>query len=110
VAGQFDAWHQRTRLPILVADTGNWCPTVMSPARGGSARDQAERGRGYQMIADTFAARPWCLGWHWCSWLENPHRGFGLKDPWDEPYVDLVTIAQQVNRRWTDALAARPST
>ncbi|MEU9440816.1 hypothetical protein AB0D42_07790 [Streptomyces sp. NPDC048304] len=37
-----------------------------------------------------FAARSWCLRWHWCNWLANPHRGFGLKDPWDEPYRDLT--------------------
>ncbi|WP_411126569.1 hypothetical protein [Streptomyces sp. x-19] len=108
VADQFDAWHSRTGLPVLLADTGNWCPTTMSPGRVGSARDQAERGLGYRMIADTFAARPWCLGWHWCSWLENPHRGFGLKDPWDEPYTELVTIARQTNRHWTDAIASAP--
>ncbi|CAB53123.1 hypothetical protein GTY87_00695 [Streptomyces sp. SID7813] len=37
-------WHERTGLPVLVADTGNWCPTVMNPGRTGSARDQRERG------------------------------------------------------------------
>ncbi|MFF3982251.1 hypothetical protein [Streptomyces sp. NPDC001828] len=37
--------------------------------------------------------------------LENPHCGFGLKDPWDEPYTDLVAIAQETNQRWRDAIA-----
>ncbi|MET8396374.1 hypothetical protein ABZV59_31425, partial [Streptomyces anthocyanicus] len=37
-------WHERTGLPVLIADTGNWCPTVMNPGRTGSARDQRERG------------------------------------------------------------------
>ncbi|BDD69510.1 hypothetical protein GCM10023177_43010 [Streptomyces violaceoruber] len=46
-----------------------------------SARDQRERGAGYTAFAEAFAARPWCLGRHWCSWLENPQRGFGLKGP-----------------------------
>ncbi|EFD71812.1 conserved hypothetical protein [Streptomyces lividans TK24] len=26
-------WHERTGLPVLIADTGNWCPTFMSPGR-----------------------------------------------------------------------------
>ncbi|MGW7754544.1 hypothetical protein ACWGK6_23960 [Streptomyces violaceusniger] len=92
-------WHERTTRPVLIADTGNWCPTVMSPGRTGSARDQRERGVGYTASADAFAARPWCLGWHWCGWLENPQRGFGLKDPWDEPYRDLTDQVAEANRR-----------
>ncbi|MFF0630698.1 hypothetical protein [Streptomyces sp. NPDC004296] len=51
------------------------------------------------MIADTFAARPWCVDWHWCSWLEKLHRGSRPKDPWDEPYTGLVSAAQETNRR-----------
>ncbi len=105
-----EGWHERTGRPVLIADTGNWCPTTMSPHRTGSARDQAERGAGYTALAEAFAARPWCLGWHWCSWLENPHRGFGLKDPWDEPYRDLTEQVAATNRRLTEQfqLAARP--
>ncbi|WP_205699043.1 hypothetical protein [Conexibacter sp. SYSU D00693] len=94
-----ERWHERTGLPVLVCDTGNWCPTRMSPDRTGSARDQAERGRGYAMLAEAFLDRPWILGWHWCSWLENPHRGFGLKDPWDEPYGEMVERVAEANRR-----------
>ena len=30
---------------------------------------------------------PWFAGWHWCGYVENTGgRGWGLKDPWDEPY------------------------
>ncbi|MFD9734654.1 agarase [Umezawaea sp. NPDC059074] len=99
VTDRIDGWHERTGRPVLIADTGNWCPTTMSPDRTGSARDQAERGVGYAMVAENFAARPWCLGWHWCGWVENPHRGFGLKDPWDEPYRDLVDVVTETNAR-----------
>ncbi|MEU2360035.1 hypothetical protein ACFU90_04145 [Streptomyces noursei] len=95
---QIGRWHERTNRPVLIADTGNWCPTVMSPERTGSARDQRERGAGYTASAEAFAARPWCLGWHWCGWLENPQRGFGLKDPWDEPYRDLTDQVTETNR------------
>lgn len=100
---EIDRWQQRTGLPVLIADTGNWCPTPMNPERVGSARDQAERGEGYARLADAFAARDWCLGWHWCSWVENPLRGFGLKDPWDKPYDDLVSVVAETNRRLTAA-------
>lgn len=103
---QIDRWHERTGRPVLIADTGNWCPTVMNPGRTGSARDQAERGRGYAMLAETFTGRDWCLGWHWCSWLENPHRGFGLKDPWDEPYTELIEVAREINFRLSRQLAS----
>jgi hypothetical protein len=89
---------------VLIADTGNWCPTRMSPGRTGWARDQRERGESYRATAEAPADRPWCLGWHWCSWLENPHRGFGIKDPWDEPYTDLVDAMTETNHllltRW----------
>lgn len=56
---QIGRWHERTTHPVLIADTGNWCPTVMSPGRTGSARDQRERGAGYAASAEAFAARPW---------------------------------------------------
>jgi hypothetical protein len=48
------------RLPVLIADTGNWC-----------------------------------------GWVENPHRGFGLNDPWEEPYGDLLSAVAETNRRLT---------
>ncbi|MFI5783888.1 agarase [Nocardia sp. NPDC051570] len=92
-------WHRRTGLPVLMADTGNWCPTRMSPHHTGSARNQAERGLGYTRTAEALAASPWCVGWHWCGWVENPLRGFGIKDPWDEPYTDLTEAMRTTNAR-----------
>jgi hypothetical protein len=96
---RINAWHERTGLPVLIADTGNWAPTIMSPERTGSAGDQDERGRWYTRLAESFAESPWILGWHWCSWIENPQRGFGLKDPWDEPYRDMVSHVSATNQR-----------
>lgn len=54
------------------------------------------------MLAEAFVARPWCLGWHWFSRLENPQRGFGLKDAWDEPGHDLVNVVTETNK-WLTA-------
>lgn len=102
-----DRWHRRTGLPVLVADTGNWCPTRLSPHRTGSMRDQADRAAGYVRTAEAFAALGWCLGWHWCAYVENPQRGWGLKDPWDEPYEDLVGPIAEVNRRVAATWAVR---
>lgn len=101
-----DRWQARTARPVLIADTGNWCPTVMNPGRTGSARDQRERGTGCTAAAEAFAAGPWCPGRHWCSWLENPHRGFGLKDPRDEPYTDLTDMVTETNHRLLSRLEA----
>ncbi|QRP49495.1 agarase [Amycolatopsis sp. FDAARGOS 1241] len=102
-----ERWHTRTGLPVLVADTGNWCPTRLSPHRTGSAGDQAERAEGYVHTAETLAALDWCLGWHWCAYVENPQRGWGLKDPWDEPYEALTGPVAETNRRLAGAWAAR---
>ncbi|WP_344577933.1 hypothetical protein [Streptomyces lunalinharesii] len=44
---QIGRWHERTTRTALIADTGNWCPTAMSPGLTGSARNQSERGAGY---------------------------------------------------------------
>ncbi|MFH8498834.1 hypothetical protein [Streptomyces coeruleorubidus] len=38
----------------------------------------------------------------WRSWLENLHRGFGLQDPWDEPYLDLTDAATETNHRFRE--------
>ncbi len=58
------------------------------------------------MLAEAFLTRPWIVGWHWCGWLENPHRGFGLKDPWDEPDDELVGAVAEPNARLTARFAA----
>ena len=31
---------------------------------------------------------------HWCFYLENTAHGRGIKDPWDQPYVDFVEPAK----------------
>jgi len=38
-------------------------------------------------------------GWHWCSYVENTGRGWGLKDPRDEPYRDFTDPLADINRR-----------
>lgn len=49
---------------------------------------------------------PWFAGWHWCAYVENLGRGWGLKDPLDEPYRDLTDAVTKQNRRALDDHAA----
>ena len=83
--------------PVLVADIGNWTPTARNPGRV-SLPDQAGRGQDYGETLATLLAQPWFVGWHWCSYLENDVRGWGLKDPWDEPYRELTDAVTVHNR------------
>ncbi|MGN7799557.1 agarase [Leifsonia sp. 22587] len=94
---RLDAVHALTGLPVLIVDTGNWAPTAMSPGRVSGIADQWERGVFYERTVRAFMERPWCLGWHWCGYVENPARGYGLKDPWDEPYTELTDRVTRVN-------------
>lgn len=34
----------------------------------------------------------------WLALVENTARGWGLKDPWDEPYVDMVDRVRKLNK------------
>jgi hypothetical protein len=82
-----DRAHELTGKPVLIADTGNWCATPASPHRAAAIPDQAARAEHAERTLSAFLSRPWCLGWNWCGYLENPARGVGVKDPFDEPYT-----------------------
>ena len=38
------------------------------------------------------------MGWHWCAYVENLGRGWGIKDPWDEPYPDFAEPLTKFNK------------
>ena len=44
----------------------------------------------------------WFIGWHWCAYVENTARGWGIKDPWDEPYQDFVEPVTAFNKHIYD--------
>jgi hypothetical protein len=92
-----DALHEDTGKPILIADTGNWCATPTSPHRASDIPDQAGRARRYITALSAYASRPWFLGSHWCGYIENPARGVGMKDPYDQPYRDFVEPVAEAN-------------
>lgn len=96
--------HELTGLPVLIADTGNWCATAMSPHHASDIPDQAGRAVHYVRTISAFAEQPWCLGWHWCGYVENQARGVGMKDPYDEPYRDFVGPVSEFNHRMRERL------
>ena len=34
----------------------------------------------------------------WCAYVENTARGWGIKDPWDEPYSEFIDPVGEFNR------------
>lgn len=63
--------------PLLLADIGNFCATEMSPNRQSAIKGQEGRGKDYIASLVDLLQKKWFLGWHWCSYIENPARGWG---------------------------------
>ncbi|MTD52614.1 agarase [Amycolatopsis pithecellobii] len=90
-------WHRRCGKPVLIADIGNWCATAHNPQRVSELADQRARAEDYVAAFDAVLDGPWLIGWHWCSYLENYSRGWGLKSPEDDAYDDLVAPIKEFN-------------
>ena len=43
--------------------------------------------------------QPWIIGWHWCGYIENLGRGWGIKDPQDEFYTDMTDRIREANAK-----------
>ena len=91
--------------PVLVADHGNWTAADMNPHRVG-LESHAARGEDYGLVLDAVRHEPWFAGLHRCGYVENLGRGWGVKDPYDEPYRDLTDAITEHNRRALDDHAA----
>lgn len=91
-------WHGDTGKPVILADIGNWCPTKLNPNRISEIENQGDRARDYIQAMSAVLKEPWFLGWHWCAYLENTARGWGIKDPWDEPYQDFIGPVREFNQ------------
>ena len=94
----FAEWQAITEKPVLNADLGNWTATKLNPNRSTGLASQAERGKNYVESLTPMIEEPWFIGWHWCAYVENTARGWGIKDPWDEPYLDFVEPVTAFNR------------
>ena len=97
----FARWHEVCGRPVLNADLGNWIPTEMNPQRTSDINDQHGRGVDYAESLRPLLDQPWFLGWHWCGYVENQGRGWGIKDPYDEPYTDFVAGIRKFNAQAT---------
>ncbi|WP_134753999.1 agarase [Paenibacillus athensensis] len=95
-------WSELTGKPVLIADIGNWCATHMNPNRVSDLKSQGERGADYTRSIGKVLHEPWFIGWHWCAHLENKARGWGIKDPFDQPYQEFVDPVREFNRKVYD--------
>ena len=91
-------WHEQSGKPVINADIGNWTPTTLNPNRVSGIESQGERAEDYMAAIGELIQAPWFLGWHWCAYVENTARGWGIKDPWDEPYRDFVGPVSEFNK------------
>jgi agarase len=68
---------------------------------------QKDRGLAYERYVEALIRRPWVVAYHWYKWFDNPSDpdnllkgdNFGLMDQDDDPYLPLVRMASEVNRR-----------
>lgn len=100
-------WQQITDKPVLIADIGNWCHSDTNPNRRSPIKSQAGRADDYMQAIGAIMHEPWFIGWHWCAYVENHARGWGVKDPFDEPYEDFINPVAKFNKaiyaKMTDA-------
>jgi hypothetical protein len=95
--GDLREWQQLTGKPVLIADIGNWVPTAMNPHRTSDMETHEERGEDYANGLATIMREPWIIGWHWCGYIENLGRGWGVKDPQDNFYTDMTGPLRAAN-------------
>ncbi|WP_027684201.1 hypothetical protein [Rhizobium leguminosarum] len=91
-------WQKIADKPVINADMGTWTATKLNPNRASKLDSQAARGADYVASIGAQFSQPWFIGWHWCAYVENLARGWGLKDPWDEPYRDMVDPVTKFNK------------
>ncbi|TFB91445.1 agarase [Cryobacterium sp. HLT2-28] len=105
--GDLRNWQQLTGKPVLIADIGNWVPTAMNPHRTSDMETQEERGQDYASGLATIMQEPWIVGWHWCGYIENLGRGWGIKDPQDNFYTDMTDPMRAANAAAQTTIADR---
>jgi hypothetical protein len=93
-----EKWQKVADKPVIIADIGNWCPTHMNPNRESECKDQAGRASDYIGAINAVINEPWFVGWHWCAHIENPGRGWGIKDPYDHSYEDFRAPVAEFNK------------
>jgi hypothetical protein len=99
-----EGWSERCGgKPVLVADIGNWCGTEMNPQQKSGLGSQRGRGEDYIECGRLLQEQSWCLGWRWCGYMENRGgRGWGIVDPYDEPYTAMTDLMMNFHREVVD--------
>lgn len=88
-----------------MADIGKLCATEMNRQRKSGVRSQRERGEDYAECGRLLLGQPWCLGWHWCGYIEiRGGRVWGIIDLYDEPYTDMTGLMTKFHREVMDDL------
>ena len=90
-------YHALTGKPVINADIGFHIHAFGKPVVPGM-ETQRDRGRAYAESAAACFAEPHFIGWHWCAYIENATRQAGLKDRFDEPYLEAVAPIREFNR------------
>ena len=77
--------------PMLVADTGNWWTTHMNPYRTFGFVLRKEMGENDVKSVRELARQKWCVVWHWYRYIKKKGAGgWGIVDPYDEPYRQMT--------------------
>lgn len=92
-------WQACTGKPVLLADIGNRSPSHFRADHTPGIETQRDRADDYVNTMSHLITEPWFIGWHWCAYVENKGRGYGVKDPWDEVYQDFLRPVAEFNRR-----------
>ena len=81
---QIARWHERTGLPVLMAD-------AVMPPQYYNPPTQERRGGAYRRYVSEALSHDAVVGIHFCgAYLENDVRGWGVKSSRDEPYEGIV--------------------
>lgn len=91
-------WQEQCGKPVIIADIGNFCATDMNPNRESDLNGQGERAQDYIDSINEVINEPWFIGWHWCAHVENKARGWGVKDPYDNPYNEFIDPVKEFNK------------
>lgn len=92
-------WQAQVDKSVLVADIGNWCAIKLNPHRTSGLASQKERGEDFVRSVRELVKQKWCVGWHWCGYIENKGGrgwGWGIVDPF-EPYWEMTDEISKYN-------------
>jgi hypothetical protein len=114
-----DRLHQLTGLPVMITEFSFKAKDSGLPNTKGAAKPvetQKDRADGFERYVKGLAALPYCVGFHWFEWCDEPKEGrfdgensnYGLVRIDDQPWEELTERMRAVNPT-LDALHAGKS-